>query len=95
MHTIKLPTTTLDNLELNGNNYISEQLIDNSVFSDLSIVEIDGIEYKNMKLIQNIIYEGKSWFVLAEKKQSDLDREHMDQLRADTDYISIMAGVEL
>ena len=85
MYTITLSDgTILDNLELNGNNYISETLIDDAVFEDnLATVEIHDGEsaqvYENMKLIANRVFGGKSWFILAEKTKQEIERERMIQ----------------
>ena len=68
----------LDNLTLNGNNYISENLIDSSVFeNNLGLIYIDEVEHKNIKLIQNVVYEGKSWFILSEKTEEELLKERL------------------
>ena len=68
--------TVLDNLELNGNNYISEKVIDDSVFdSNLDTVTISNGEtsetYTDMKLMSNRVDGGKSWFVLSEKTEQE------------------------
>lgn len=81
MYTITLSDgTVMGNLELNGNNYISETLIDDAVFDGtLETVEIhDGEQtqiYQNMKLVANRVFDGKSWFILAEKTRADKERE--------------------
>ena len=73
MYTIKLTDgTTLDNLELNGNNFISDEVIGDDVFEGnldtVTITNEDGesVEYHDMVLVQNITFDGKSWFILAE-----------------------------
>ena len=78
MHTVTLQDgTVLDNLTLNGNNYISDTLIDDAVFeSNLDTVTINDGEstqvHENMKLIANQAYDGKSWFVIGEKTEKDM-----------------------
>ena len=70
--------TVLDNLELNGNNFISDTIIESSIFQDnlgnVKIEDEDGniTEYRFMKLVQNIEVDGKSWFILAEQSENDL-----------------------
>ena len=64
--------TVLDELELNGNNFISEKVIDDTVFfGNLDTVTISNGEtsetYNDMKLMSNRVDGGKSWFVLGEK----------------------------
>ena len=100
MHKITLSDgTILDNLELNGNNYISETLIDDEVFeNNLDSVEIyDGEStqiYTNMKLVANQIFDGKSWFVLAEKSQSELEKEKLEKELTDLWDVVLFGGAE-
>ena len=99
MHKITLSDgAILDNLELNGNNYISETLIDDSVFDNLDSVEIyDGKStqiYTNMKLIQNTLVDGKSWFILAEKSQSELEKEKLEKELTDLWDVVLFGGAE-
>ena len=68
--------TTLDNLELNGNNFIAEGVIDDSVFADnLAAVTItDGTttdNYTDMVLVSNRVDGGRSWFILREKTEQE------------------------
>jgi len=73
MYTITLSNgTKLKNLELNGNNYISETIIEDSVFEGgLDTVVISDGEttetFTDMRLMSNRVDNGKSWFVLGEK----------------------------
>ena len=74
--------TVLDNLELNGNNYISEKVIDDSVFDgNLDTVTItDGKTtetFTDMKLMSNRVDGGKSWFVLGEKAEQEKAMERL------------------
>ena len=74
--------TVLDELELNGNNFISEKLIDDSVFSgNLDTVTISNGEttetYTDMKLLSNRVDGGKSWFVLGEKTEQEKAMERL------------------
>lgn len=64
--------TVLDNLELNGNNFIAEGVIEDSVFTDnlATITITDGTTmetYEDMVLLSNRVDGGRSWFVLGEK----------------------------
>lgn len=74
MYTITLANgTKLENLELNGNNYIAEGVIEDSVFQDnlASVTITDGKTtetYTDMVLISNRVDGGRSWFILGEKK---------------------------
>lgn len=72
--------TKLENLELNGNNYIAEGVIDDSVFKDnLATVTItDGDDtktYTNMVLISNRVDGGRSWFILGVKSEKEKQEE--------------------
>lgn len=89
--------TELSGLTLNGNNFISQEEIDASVFDDnLSIVTIsDGtntIECTNMSLVQCKQYGVEWWFILRELSSSELAKIKME---SDIEYIAMMADIEL
>ena len=74
--------TVLDELELNGNNFISEKVIDDSIFNgNLDTVTISNGEtsetYNDMKLLSNRVDGGKSWFVLGEKTEQEKAMERL------------------
>ena len=74
--------TVLDKLELNGNNFISEKVIDDSLFSgNMDTVTISNGEttetYTDMKLMSNRVDGGKSWFVLGEKTEQEKTMERL------------------
>ena len=74
--------TVLDDLELNGNNFISEKVIEDAVFSgNLDTVTISNGEtsetYTDMKLMSNRVDGGKSWFVLGEKAAQEKAMERL------------------
>lgn len=80
MYTVKLKDgTELKNLTLNGNNFIAETIIEDTVFKDnLETVTITDEEtgtsetHKNMVLVQNVSYdEERSWFILGEESKDD------------------------
>lgn len=89
MYTITLADgTKLENLELNGNNYIAEGVIEDSVFEgNLDTVTITDGEttdtFANMRLMSNIVREGRSWFVLGEKSAQQIKEEAMAQQMAE------------
>ena len=99
MYRIKLSDgTIIENLKLNGNNYISKIIIEDATFeNNLSEVSIfkDDIEivYKEMKLIQNQIYGNESWFILAEKTKVEIEKDDLYQLMADLTEVLLMGGV--
>lgn len=81
MYTIILQDgTELKNLELNGNNFISEEIIDDSEFENnlATVVITDGVEtysYTDMVLVNNRIDGGKTWFILREKTEQEKKEE--------------------
>ncbi len=85
MYTIILNDgTKIENLELNGNNFIADGIIDEAVFADnLATVTIADGEttdtYTDMKLIANRVWDGKTWFVLAEKPKQEKKDEAINQ----------------
>lgn len=86
MYTITLADgTNLENLELNGNNYIAEGVIDDSVFKDnLSTVTItDGKTtetYEDMVLLSHRVDGGRSWIVLGEKSAQEKAMERINAM---------------
>ena len=100
MHITLSDGTVLDNLELNGNNFISKELINDEVFENNlgNVVVIDDEEnetrYTNMKLIQNTLVDGKSWFILSEKSQSELEKEKLEKELTDLWDVLLFGGVE-
>jgi len=72
--------TQLENLELNGNNYIAPNEIDSSVFEGkLDTVKISDGEtletYTDMVLLSNIVRDGRSWLVFGKKSEEEKQRE--------------------
>ena len=89
MYTIKLyDGTVLDNLILNGNNFISDKIIPDDIFTDnLNEVEISDGEntqiYNDMVLVANRVIDGKSWFILAEKTPEQKEKEALEAIITD------------
>lgn len=85
MYTITLHDgTKLENLELNGNNFIAEGVIEDSVFTDnlATVVITDGTttdNYTDMALVINRVENGRSWFVLREKTEQEKMEEARDR----------------
>lgn len=87
--------TKIENLELNGNNFISGKNLEDSLFSEknLSEVEIsDGIvttRYTDMVLVNIRIENGKTWFILREKTEQEKTLEKINKLmRSNADSIT-------
>ena len=77
--------TVLENLELNGKNYIAEGVSEDSVFEgNLATVTITDGEttetYTDMRLMSNRVEDGRSWFVLGEKTAQQKAMERMEKL---------------
>lgn len=85
MYTITLHDgTKLENLELNGNNFIAEGVVEDSVFTDnlATVVITDGTtanNYTDMALVINRVENGRSWFVLREKTEQEKTKEARDR----------------
>lgn len=86
--------TTLENLDLNGNNFISTAILADSVFEGGlgSVVISDGTTaetYKDMVLISNRVDGGRSWFILAEKTEREKEYEQFrENLEALEDLVA-------
>ena len=100
MYTVVLQDgTALENLTLNGNNFISDTLIDDSVFVDnLDTVTINDGEttqvHENMKLIANQVFEGKSWFIIEQKTPQDIEKEKLEKELVDLWDVVLFGGVD-
>lgn len=102
MYTITLADgTKLKNLELNGNNYISETVIEDSVFEgNLDTVKIsDGSTtetFTDMRLMSNIVRDNRSWFVLGEKSaQQKKDEETARKLAEMEQAVAVLLTGEV
>jgi len=100
MYTIKLyDGTLLENLELNGNNFISDKIIPDDIFTDnLNEVEISDGEnthiYNDMMLAANRVIDGKSWFILAEKTPEQKEKEELENNISDIYATLILKGLK-
>ena len=87
MYTIKLyDGTLLENLELNGNNFISDTIIPDTVFeNNLKLIEIsDGETTQTLTdqfLAANRVENDQSWFVLIDKTPEMKREEEMTDLQ--------------
>lgn len=90
--------TEISNLKLNGNNFISTEKIDESVFVDnCSPVTIsDGVSdtvHPNMELVQIVEqFPGEYWFVLRDISDEEFS---ITKMQSDIAYIAMMSNVEL
>ncbi len=90
--------TVLDDLKLNGNNFISNTAINADIFDEncSPVIISDGVNsetHNNMEFVQLMEQEpGKYWFVLRELSASELAQIKM---QSDIEYVAMMAGIEL
>ena len=83
MYTILLSNNqTLENIKLNGNNFISESPVDSAIFEGgLSEVTVtngnESCTYTDMVLLSNREEDGKGWFVLGAKSEQEKKQEAM------------------
>lgn len=86
--------TILDNLKLNGNNFIAKYPVDAAIFEgNCSPVVINEEVHSNMELVQVTKNElGEYWFVLRDLSKTELAAI---KTRADIEYLAMMCDVEL
>lgn len=89
--------TVIDNLHLNGNNFISQEPIDQEIFyGNLGTVIISNGEneetHKNMELIKLDKIDDNYWFILMEIPESKI---FMAKLRSDMDYLAMMTDINI
>lgn len=71
--------TTLDNLGMNGTNYVSETEVDTSIFTDSNLAKVtisDGTntdEYENLVFIQQMKWQDGTYY-LAFRKQTEREK---------------------
>lgn len=99
MYSVKLKDgTILDDLELNGNNFISDTTINESLFENnldkISIIDNDGNveELNNAKVIFAKVLDRQS-FILIEKTKEEMEKETLYQLLADLTEVVLLGGV--
>ena len=96
--------TTLENLVLNGNNFIAAAVVDDSVFKDnMATVTITNLDdgtteqIEDSVLLSNIVRDGKSWLVLGrksaeQKRLENIDRTFTDLQMALAEVYEMMLG---
>ncbi len=92
--------TQINNLRLNGNNFVSAAPVDPEVFEDncAPVVISDGTEevtHEHMRLEHigpALDGSNDTWFIL-----NDITSEELKQMKmqADIEYVAMMAGVDL
>lgn len=78
--------TALENLVLNGNNFIAQTVVDDAVFKgNMASVVITNLEdgtaeqIEDGVLLSNIVREGCSWIVLGQKSAEQKAEEARDK----------------
>lgn len=78
--------TALENLVLNGNNYVASTAVDDAIFKDnMATVTITNLEdgtteqIEDGVLLSNIVRDGKSWLVLGQKSAEQKAMEARDK----------------
>ena len=78
--------TALENLVLNGNNYVASTAVDDAIFKDnMTIVTITNLDdgtaeqIEDGVLLSNIVRDGCSWLVLGQKSAEQKDMEARDK----------------
>lgn len=89
--------TALENLRLNGNNFISDVRVEEDIFvgncSPLTINDGENDEvHEHAELVQVVQNGDESWIVLRDLSDDEL-RER--QLRSDVDYLAMMTDTDL
>lgn len=89
--------TQISNLTMNGNNFISTEAINQSVFENncSPVVISDGKSEEThaaMSLIHLTEYERETWFALRDMTESELESI---KTRSDIEYIALMCSIEL
>lgn len=89
--------TVLDNLRMNGNNFISETEITKSVFEGnceevtINNGETDDV-HANMELVQIQKMGAEYWFVLRDITETELA---FIKMQSDIEYVAMMSEIEL
>lgn len=89
--------TVIDNLKMNGTNFISSVEIDESVF-DGNLLEVtinDGEKdevHSNMELVQITKMANEYWFVLRDIPRTELA---FIKMQSDIEYVAMMAEIDL
>ena len=78
--------SAIENLELNGNNFIAKEAIDSSIFEGKTgtIKISDGKTEETLidwELLSNIVRDGKSWLVFGEKSEEEKRDETITDLQ--------------
>ncbi len=100
MHKIQLVDgTILDNLEMNGNNYIPQSpsdinVLNNAELSKIIVIDSDGNveELHNCKIVFAEV-SGRQSFIITTKTKEEVENEELKKRLADLTEIVLLGGV--
>ena len=87
--------TVLDNLRLNGNNFISDKSItEDMLFGKLNNIQIEDSKgnveiHKYMELIQIMQYENEYWFILRDVPVIQAKRALLKKYKYDVEQVDL------
>lgn len=89
--------TVIDNLKMNGNNFVSSTAIEKSMFDGnlLSVIINDGERDEirsNVELVQITKMGTEYWFVLRDIPKTELA---LIKMQSDIEYVAMMSEIEL
>lgn len=89
--------TVINDLKLNGNNFISSTEIEESIFDGnlLTVTINDGEKdelHTNMELVQIFKVGSEYWFVLRDIPETELA---FIKMQSDIEYVAMMSEIEL
>lgn len=93
MVTIILNDNTQINAEVNGNNYIVDEVIDETKLDRTNLVKmtIDGQEYLNMKC-QSFMEDEKQHLIFSQMSEQEIENAN---LRSKIEYLAMMSDIEM
>lgn len=93
MVTIILNDNTQINAEVNGNNYIVDEVIDEAKLDRTNLVKmtIDGQEYLNMKC-QSFMEDEKQHLIFSQMSEQEIENAN---LRSKIEYLAMMSDIEM
>ena len=89
--------TVIDNLTVNGTNFVSKDKVDESIFTkdNLKKVTINDTVYENLVFIQQMKLADGYYIAFRQKTAEENQKYLIDKQRADIDYIALMSDIDL
>lgn len=86
--------TIIDNLTLNGNNFISPTDVgeDKLTLANLSRININGVEYTDM-LLRNYWQDTDGWHIVI--SEATPQEKFAEEITSKIDYLAMMGGIDL